>query len=68
MKLILTGLGILMVLIVWWGIGVFNGSFYYQMAIIGWMEYDDYTLIGALQAILVLALIGILLIRINCEK
>jgi len=62
MKLILAGTGLLMVLIVWWGISLVNGSFCYQMDIKGFTEYTDYTLIMGLQGVLILILIGIFIL------
>jgi len=56
MKLTLIGLSILIVLVVCWGIGVWDGSFYYQE------EYDDYTLIIGIQAILLLFMLGIFIL------
>ena len=56
MKLILTGTIIAVILVVWWGIGLLNGTFGYEL------EYTDYTLIVGLQAVLMLALIGIFII------
>ena len=56
MKLILTGTIIAVILVVWWGIGLLNGTFGYES------EYTDYTLIVGLQAVLIMALIGIFII------
>jgi len=53
LRLSLIGLGILIILIIWWGISIANGSFYYQE------EYNDYTLMVGLQAVLLLIMIGI---------
>jgi len=60
-KLILTGTIIAVILVVWWGIGLLYGTFGYES------EYTDYTLIVGLQAVLMLALIGIFIIT-NKEK
>jgi len=60
MKYTETGLAILIVIVIWWGVSTANGSSYYQLDIPGidFFTYDKYTLAEAFQAILALVMIG----------